>query len=153
MIKILWLDDDIESIEYETTISLPEEFQNIQIEVFQRIAEFIDYLSENRKDIKNAIFIIDLMLIGESKYISFDGTEKIIKNELVAGIEFYQNSLQEFDNSIIFYTSRSSDEKIFEHIFDNKQKLKSPIYFIEKDKKDTEFTEQLKTLINKINRG
>ena len=54
--KIIWLDDDIESIEYEAYILLPKKLTNIEIKTFDRIAELVDYVNENNlKNNKNVI--------------------------------------------------------------------------------------------------
>ena len=141
--KILWLEDDLEAIEYEAYILLPEVFKDLEVETFQTIANLIDYINQN--DISDVIFLIDLMLIGESRYICLDKKEKFIKNELVAGYELYQTTLKNFDNKVIFYTSRTKDKNL--DILFNDEKFNKTIFFIEKDKKDTELLKILKKIL------
>jgi len=153
-IKIFWLDDDLESIETEAFILLPDRFgDKIDIIIETNIAGIVDRVDElgleNIKNNKNIIFIIDIMLNNETRYISFDNEEKFIKNNLVAGVEFYQNSLYDFSNCIIFYSSRRYDRTLFQNIIEKKENL----FFIEKDKREGEFVDTLTKLVEQIFKG
>ena len=142
--KILWLDDNPSTIEYEIE-NILEKNPNTQIEVFERIDEFLEFLEENEIDEKDTIFIIDIMLIDEDKIV-FKDVDVTIPEDLMAGVHLYKECLKKYYPNVftILYTSRGGeDEEVFDEFKEEDKRLNKTLFIIGKEEMETKFKEVL----------
>ena len=149
MQKIIWVDDVIESINYERNTLIPQRIntENLKIYFYETIFELIEFLIEE-KIYDRDIFIIDVMLIDEEEILLPNGMSVEIPDELMAGVTLYTSYLKEHfpNNPVILYTSREHEGRIFHNITRDTRYEKS-LFLIDKWEKDTKFIDVIKTLI------
>ena len=147
MSKILWLDDESESVSYEQEIEIPDRYGDVEIFGYEKINELLEYIVSENSIHHEDIFIIDIMLIQEQGFIKPDGKHVGIENYLMAGTIFYREYLKDAFplNPIILYTSREHEQNIFQSILEDERYDKN-LFLVEKSKKDTQFF----TLLDKL---
>jgi len=149
---ILWLDDKPDSTHYERDL-IKKNNSDIKILPFKLIGKLLAYLDDgnNSLDANNTIFIIDVMLVGEWQF-TFDDKTIPIHEELMAGVEFYENFLEKKYPTIptILYTSRGGGDGIIFKRFVENNKYNKTLFIIGKEEFETEFKSSIKNLGVKV---
>ncbi|MFK5975817.1 MAG: hypothetical protein QM493_04865 [Sulfurovum sp.] len=147
--QILWLDDNLDSIEYELEL-IRESNTSINIETFENINELLGYL-DNDIDENETIFIIDIMLINEDSIV-FKEVNANIPIDLMAGVILYEECLNRYFplTPTILYTSRGGDDQdIFKRVRrDNR--FDKTLFVIGKEELETNLKDTLKALGVKV---
>ena len=149
MCKIVWLDDEPESISYEKNVLIPDKFSQKKIDIYlcETIDELLEKITQDDFDEKS-ILLIDIMLLSEESFTIPAGDKIPIENDLMAGTILYREYLRDNfpSNPIILYTSREHEKDIFNHIT-NDEKYNQTLFLLEKSKKDTDLLEVLSKFI------
>jgi len=145
--NIIWLDDKPETVSFEKEL-IEENNEDINIELFEKIDEFLEYIEINENSIKNnTIFIIDVMLINENK-ITFKDININIPIELMAGVTLVEECLDKYypQIPIVIYTSRGGeDAEVFGRLQGNERYNKN-LFIVGKEDFDTTFKKVMKKL-------
>jgi len=137
--NIIWLDDKPETVSFEIE-HLEKNNENINIKLFEKIDELLNYLENNKISQEETIFIIDVMLINE-KEIIFKDINITIPVELMAGVTLVEECLDKYFSNIptVIYTSRGGeDAEVFNRLQNNKRYNKN-LFIIGKEDFDTTF--------------
>jgi len=149
MQKLIWLDDEPESISYERDTLIPDKINMDNVEKIscENIDEFMESVFINGIKERD-IFIIDIMLIGEKSILLPNDNSIEIPDDLMAGTILYTEFLRDRfpNNPIILYTSREHEGTIFDR-FTRDKRYDKTLFLIDKWQKDTKFIEVLKKFI------
>jgi len=153
MQKIIWLDDEPESISYERDTLIPDKInmKNIETVSCEKIDEFMEYIQFNEIEYDD-IFIIDIMLIGEESILLANDESIEIPDDLMAGTILYTEFLKEnfLNNLIVLYTSREHEGELFNRLIRD-ERYNRTLFLVDKWEKDTKFIDVLKKFIRSSN--